>query len=107
MKEANLVLRFLLELGALAAVGYWGWRAGEGALAPVLAVAAVAAVAVVWGLFLSPKATFELARPLRFAIELAVWTAAGAALYATGQERLAVAFVVVAVVSGALNYAWI
>lgn len=107
MRQANLGLRFLLELGALAAVGYWGWRTGEGALRWVLAAAAPAAVAVVWGLFVSPKATFELARPLRYAVELAVWAAAGAALYATGHERLTVAFVVVAVVSGALNYAWI
>ncbi len=26
MRAANLGLRFLLELGALAAVGYWGWK---------------------------------------------------------------------------------
>jgi Protein of unknown function (DUF2568) len=28
--NANLGLRFLLELGALAAVGYWGWQTADG-----------------------------------------------------------------------------
>lgn len=106
LENANLALRFLLELSAFAATGSWGWRTGDGGWRWLLAAAAVAAVAAVWGLFVSPKAAIELARPLQFAIELAVWAAAGAALHATGHSRLAVAFVAVAVASGALNYAW-
>jgi hypothetical protein len=35
-----------------------------------------------------------------------MWLAAGAALYPTDHAALAVAFVAVATVSGALNYAW-
>ena len=103
---ANLGLRFLLELGALAAVGYWGWTTGDAAARWALAAGSVAAVGLVWGLFVSPKATIEVARPLQFAVELAVWTAAGAALHAAGNTRLALAFVGASVVSGALNYAW-
>ena len=106
LQSVNLALRFLLELGALGAVGYWGWETGNGVLRPVLALVAVAAVIVVWALFISPKATFDLARPLQFALELCVWAAAGAALYASGRRGLALAFVVVAVVSGSLNYVW-
>ncbi len=101
--NANLGLRFLLELGALAAVGYWGWTTGDGVLGALLAVAAVAAVIVVWALFISPKARYELAAPARFAIELGVWLAAGAALWAAGHGGLSLAFVVVAIASGALN----
>jgi uncharacterized protein DUF2568 len=52
----------------------------------VVALASVAAVAAVWALFVSPQATIELARPLQFVVELAVWTAAGAALYAAGRR---------------------
>jgi hypothetical protein len=103
--NANLGLRFLLELGALAAVGYWGWQTADGVFRWLLAIGAVAAVAVVWGLFVSPKAAVPLARPLRLAIEFAVWTAAGAALYSADQPWLAVTFVAVAIVSGTLNYA--
>jgi Protein of unknown function (DUF2568) len=103
--NANLGLRFLLELGALAAVGYWGWTTGDGLLGPLLAIAAVGAVILVWALFVSPKAKIEVGNLPRFAIELAVWVAAGAALYAAGHAPLAVGFVALAVLSGALNAA--
>ncbi len=103
---ANLALRFLLELAAIGLVAYWGWDAGPGAWAWVLAPAAALAVVAVWWLFVAPKATIELARPARFAIELGVWTAAAAALWATGHEPLGVAFLAVAAASGTLNYAY-
>jgi hypothetical protein len=102
---ANLVLRFVLELAAFAAIGYWAWTAADGWLRPVLTVAAVGAVIVVWGLFVSPKAKVDTPAWARFAIEVAVWIAAGAALYAAGSEGLAIGFVVVAIASGALNAA--
>ena len=106
MKAANLALRFTLELAALAAVGYWGWSAGDGPTRWLLLAGAVGAVAVVWGLFVAPKRRFDLPGPARLAIELAVWLAAGAALIVTDHAVLGVAFVVVAVGSGVLNYLW-
>ena len=102
LKGANLALRFALELAALGAVGWWGWDAGG----PLLALAALAAVVVVWGAFVAPKRRFDLSAPIRLAIELVVWLAAGAGLYGVGHTALAVAFVVLAVVSGALNHLW-
>ena len=106
LRAANLALRFLLELGALAAVGYWGLETGDGTTGWLLAAAAVGAVVVVWALYVAPKARFDLAHQLRFAVELAVWVTAGAALIATDHVWLGVAFVLVAVVSGVLNYVW-
>jgi hypothetical protein len=106
LKNVNLALRFLLELGALVAVGYWGWKTGDGAMRWVLMVGGVAGVIVVWALFVSPNPTIELAMPLRLVIELVVWAAAAAALWAAGQTRLAVIFFVVAVISGVANYVW-
>ena len=103
LKGANLALRFLLELAALAAVGYWGWDAGG----PLLAIAAVAAVAVVWGLFVAPKRRFDLSAadpPRGRARGLARRRRRARTRRAT--PALAVAFVVLAVVSGALNYRW-
>jgi hypothetical protein len=72
----------------------------------VLAIAAPLAVIVVWALFVSPKRRVELARPLRLAIEFAVFGAAAAALVATGHWTLGIAFAAVALVSGTLNYIW-
>jgi Protein of unknown function (DUF2568) len=106
LKAANLGLRFLLELSALAAVGYWGLETGDGVLGWVLAVASVGAVIVVWALFVSPKHTIETSKQVAFAIELAVWAAAAVALYATDHVALALAFLAVSVISGLLNYVW-
>lgn len=106
VRGANLALRFFLELGAFAAAAYWGYEAGSGFTRWLLAIVAPAVLIAVWGLFVAPKAGIRVARPLQFAIELSVWAAATAALYAAGAETLAVTFGIVAVVSGALNYIW-
>src|SRR5580765_757158 len=101
MRGANLVLRFLLELSALAATAYWGFSTKSGVTQWVLGLGAPALVAVVWGLFVSPKARIELPHPAQFAIELLVWAAAALALAAAGQPVLGIVFAVVAVISGA------
>jgi hypothetical protein len=103
LKNANLALRFLLELGALAAVAYWGFTTSDGVLRWLLGIAAPVAVAVVWWLFVSPKAAVDAPQPVRLLVELVVWTAAGAALWAAGDPALGTAFLVVAVASGVLN----
>jgi hypothetical protein len=61
---------------------------------------------VVWGLFVSERPKFELARPVQLAIEFVVFGAAAVALAASGQQTLAIAFAAVAAISGALNYIW-
>ena len=106
MRSANLVLRFLLELSALAATAYWGFATASGVTQWVLGLGAPLLVAVVWGLFVSPKAKIELPRPTQFAIELAVFAAAALALAASDRTGLGIALAVVALVSGTLNYVW-
>jgi hypothetical protein len=104
MRGANLVVRFLLELSALAAAAYWGFSASSGLTQWVLGVGAPLAVAVVWGLFVSPKHKVDLPRPARFAIELIVFAAAVLALAAADQPVLAVVLAVTELISGTLNY---
>jgi hypothetical protein len=59
LKGANLVLRFLLELCALAALCYWGFKTGTGSISKaVLGIGAPLAAAVLWGL--------SWLRPLRY-----------------------------------------
>ena len=81
MKAANLALRFVLELAALAALAYWGWG-----VTWVIAVAAPAAWIVLWATFGSPKARVKLSTPWRIVFEAVVFGAAAAALWAAGQE---------------------
>ncbi len=106
MKPANLALRFALELAALAIAAYWGATTGSGVVPWMLAVAAPLAVIVVWGAFVAPKRRIDLPHPARLAIELGVWVAAAAMLADTGHVTLAIAFLVVALASGALNAIW-
>jgi hypothetical protein len=106
MRAAVLTVRFLCELGALAAVAYWGWHtAGGGAAGAALAVACLAAFAAVWGTFLAPKRRIDLPLAARLAIELAVWVLAAAGLWSAGQPGLAATLFVAAVVTGGLNAA--
>ena len=62
MKAANLALRFLLEVSALVALGYWGFHAGDGdATHWILGIGAPLVAAVVWGLFVAPRRRFDYA----------------------------------------------
>lgn len=85
MRATNLAVRFLLELAALASLAWWGWRAGDSALARVLlAVGAPAIFAAVWGLLIAPKATRRLPDPARLAVEVVLFAGVAAALVAAG-----------------------
>ena len=106
-KSANLLVRFLLELFALGALGYWGFASGESSLAKVLlGIGAPVLAAVVWGLFVSPKAAVPLDMPLRLLPEALVFGSAAAALLATEHPALTVGFAVVAVANRLLVILW-
>ena len=79
LRASISVLRFALELLALAAVSAWGWHAGAGADTSgrvALSVAAPVAVAVLWGRFVAPGAPRYLSRSGRLLVELGVFAAA-------------------------------
>ncbi len=101
--STNLAVRFVLELTALVALAYWGVTTVDGAGGWILGVAAAAAFALLWGVFVSPKARAGLRPPARLAVELGLFGVAAASLAAAGRLGLAVALAVVAVVSGILN----
>lgn len=102
---ANLALRFILELCALAALGYWGFRTGNGGFVKiVLGIGAPVIAAIVWGLFVSPKATYDIGDPARLAVEIAVFGSASVALYYSTQINLCLIFVVAATISRILIF---
>lgn len=107
IRGTNLGLRFLLELAALAAVGYWGYRAGDSGPARIaLAVGTPLAVAIVWGTFLSPKASVSLPGALTVTLQLAVFAVAALALARTGHGSAGATFGGIAIVNAALLLAW-
>ena len=99
---ANLTLAFLLELCALAALGYWGVSVGGGLVTKTaLGLGAPLFAAVLWGLFAAPRAPVSV--PLvGLGVKFIVFGSAVVALYATGHRTLAIVFAVIVVANGAL-----
>jgi len=104
VRAANLGLRFLLELSALAAVAYWGWSEHEGVWRWVLVVAAPLAVAVVWGQWVAPKARARVGDPWKLLLELIVFGSAVAALAGADQPVLAIVLAVATLVHLGLTF---
>jgi hypothetical protein len=91
-----LGLRFLCELGMLAALAYWGSQQSDGALALVLAIAAPLVAATLWGVFVAPKSLVKLPVQTRLIVEFFLFGFAALALADAGQAALAVALGAVA-----------
>jgi hypothetical protein len=107
IKGANLLLRFLLELCALGALGYWGFKTANVTVAKIaLGVGAPLVAAVVWGIFVSPQAPVQLPGLLVLLLQVLVFGSAAAALAASGHRTLALVFVVIVVINAILMYVW-
>jgi hypothetical protein len=103
IESLNLLIRFLLELCMLGAVGYWGFTTGDGAATKaLLGVGGPLLMAVVWGSFISPKATVELPAAAWIGLQAVLFGAAAAALAHFTSPALAVSFLAVVAVNGAL-----
>jgi hypothetical protein len=89
-RVANDVLRFCLELAALAGLAIWGWRTGPTGVNVVLAIAAPVAAAALWGAFVAPKARRHPPDPWRLLLEVTVFGGGTLALAAAGLETAAV-----------------
>lgn len=103
IKYGNLALAFFLELCALAALGYWGFYVGSGTVAKfALGIGVPLLTAVVWGLFIAPRATVKVPGPVNMALRILVFGLAAVSLAAAGQPTWAWVFGVVVVVNFAL-----
>jgi hypothetical protein len=107
LRGINATVRFLLELCALAALAVWGFGAShETAVRIVLGIGAPAAAAIVWGLFVAPRARFPLPTTARSGGELLVFGSAALAILASGPLPLAVIFAVLALGNMFLTNYW-
>jgi hypothetical protein len=100
VRAANLGLRFVLELGLLVGVGWWGGHV----LGWWAAVLFPLGAAVVWGSLLSPKARWTIPPAARLAFELALFGLAAAGYYGAGHPWVAVGFAAAVAVSEILTW---
>lgn len=103
MAQANLVLRFLLELAGVIAVGYWGYHAMDGPGRWLIAIGAPALLIVLWALVIAPGADVPIPQPVREVIGSIVLLAAAGALYAAGAQTAALAYAGLVILNAVLT----
>jgi hypothetical protein len=105
---ANDGLRFILELIALGAVGYWGWQQGDGATRWGLAIVLPLALATISDVFRVPgdpkDAPVAVSGVVRLAIEATIFTLAVLALRDAASGRLATSLALVLILHYALDW---
>ncbi|MGO4106415.1 YrdB family protein [Paenibacillus sp. YAF4_2] len=100
MKAILLTVFFLLELAAIAVFSFWGYQINAGmAVKIIVAVAAPLVTIILWGMFLSPKASVPIfSYQVRTAFKLFVFIVASAAIWAVGQFMLAIIFLLLSLI---------
>lgn len=107
LKGMNLGVAFLLELGAVAAYGYWGFVIGPNTLAKIALGLGVPALAiVVWAIFGAPKSQTHLEGAAYLALQAVFFGGAALALAVAGQRGVGIAFALVAFVNCAAAAIW-
>jgi uncharacterized protein DUF2568 len=106
MKQANLLLKFLLELAALASFAIWGAESESGALAVAHAIIAPLIVALLWARLAAPRSRHRLPRATRIPFEMTVFALAVVALAISGHAVWAIVLGVVMAINAAAMTAW-
>lgn len=114
---ANLAIRFLLELSALVAMGFWGWQHSDGPARYVFALLLPLAAVAVWGIFAVPgdrsrsgKAPVAVSGAVRLGVEAAFFGFAVFALYKLGSKPLSAILAATVAIHYAASYdriAWL
>lgn len=109
MSSANLALRFVLEIMALGALGYWGWAQTDSWWRVGSALGVVAFAAVLWGTFAvandpsrGGSGLVQVPGLARLALELLIFGSAAYALKSVGRPTLAIALTAAVLI----HYSW-
>lgn len=107
LKSANTALAFFLELGALVALGYWGFHTGPNRLVKIgLGIGLPVAAIVIWGFWGAPNSSTQLQGFWFLLLQIVFFGGAAVALYAANKHTLGIIFALVFVVNCVLLYAW-
>lgn len=104
----HLLLRFLLELSALFALGFWGWTQQSGVLRLVWTIGFPLVFAILWGTFRVPddpgKAPVAVPGIVRLLLELVFFGAAVWSLNAAGQGNWGLVFGIIVLIHYLISY---
>lgn len=107
LKGINLVVRFLLEIFVLISVGYWGFKTGLGWLLKLFfGIGLPLLIAVVWGMFGSPKASFHLQGFSLLVLEIIVFGSGVAAWVLAKNNVLAWVLALSLIINRVLIFIW-
>jgi hypothetical protein len=107
LKGINLAVRFLLELCMLAAVGYWGFETQSGwAMKLILGIGLPLLIAVIWGLFVAPRAIYPLSGIPHLVLALILLGSGAVALFASGNSTLGWVYAITLIVNQVLLVVW-
>jgi hypothetical protein len=107
LKGINLAVRFLLELCMLAAVGYWGFKSQSSwGMKLMLGIGLPLLIAVIWGLFVAPKAIYPLSVLPDLLLALILLGSGAVALFASGNPTLGWIYAIILIVNQVLLVVW-
>jgi len=100
-------VRFLLEIAALIALGYWGFTTGQTLLTKILlSLGAPLLIGLIWSRFGSPGAATPLSGLSRRLVAIAIFGLAVLGLAAADQRSLAITFAMIFSVNRLLMAVW-
>lgn len=110
----NLAFRFLLELAALIAMGYWGWVVHDGLSRYLFTIGAPLLAAAVWGVFRVPndggRPVVRVPGVVRFWLEIVFFGFAIWGLFNAGAQTAGWIMEIATIVHYAISYdrvAWL
>jgi hypothetical protein len=105
IKSVNAALAFVLELGVLVALGYWGFTAGPGMLARMsLGIGLPLLAMLVWGMWGAPQSKWRLQGGWFLLLRIVFFSSAVVALAFAGQFIVGVIFALLSVLFLVLTY---
>ncbi|GET25906.1 YrdB family protein [Prolixibacter sp. NT017] len=107
IKQINLLVSFLLEMGLIILAGLWGFQQGESSLTKyVLAIAVPAVIILLWGVWAAPKSKRRLKNPVRTIFKLAMMALAVYFAYSSRHLGWALSFAIISILNVSLAYLW-